>query len=56
MPITDAFIIAAIVAAFAIFGAVLAWAEYQTRHLPRPVQQRVAHKQRGASTIHAKAA
>jgi hypothetical protein len=26
MPITDAFIIAAIVAAFAIFGSVLAWA------------------------------
>lgn len=56
MPITEAFIIAAIVAAFVIFALVLAWAEYQTRHLPRPVQQIVADKQRGASTNHAKAA
>jgi len=34
MPITDTIIIAAIVIAFAIFGIVLAWAEYQTRNLP----------------------
>jgi hypothetical protein len=36
MPITDAIIIAAIVAAFIVFGMVLAWGEYQTRHLSRP--------------------
>ena len=30
MPIIDAFIVAAIVAAFVIFGGALAWAEYQT--------------------------
>jgi hypothetical protein len=56
MPITDAFIIAAIVAAFAIFGSVLAWAEYHTRHLPRPVQQHAVVKQLRVTTIHAKAA
>ena len=33
MPVTDAIIIAAIVAAFVIFAMVLAWGEYQTRHL-----------------------
>jgi hypothetical protein len=55
MPITDAFIIAAIVAAFAIFGAVLAWAEYQTRHLPRSAQH-AADRPRRTTTIHAKAA
>ena len=55
MPITDAFIIAAIVAAFAIFGAVLAWAEYQTRHLPRPAQH-AADRPRRTTTIYAKAA
>jgi hypothetical protein len=35
------FIVAAIVAAFVTFGGVMAWAEYQTRHLPSPVQQKV---------------
>jgi len=34
MPITDAFVIAAIVVVFTAFGIVLAWAEYQTRNLP----------------------
>ncbi len=34
MPVFDAFIVAAIVAFFVIFGAVLAWAERQTRNLP----------------------
>jgi multisubunit Na+/H+ antiporter MnhC subunit len=33
MPITDALILGAIVIAFAVFGTVLAWAEYQTRHI-----------------------
>jgi hypothetical protein len=37
MPITDAIIVAAIVAAFIIFAVVLAWGEYQTRHLSRPL-------------------
>ena len=54
MPIIDAFIVAAVTAAFIIFGAVLAWAEYQTRYLPPPAQGG-ADKQRPV-TIHAKAA
>jgi hypothetical protein len=33
IPVTDAVIIVAIVATFVVFGAVLAWAEIQTRHL-----------------------
>ncbi len=40
MPVIDAFIVAAIVAAFVVFAGVLAWAESQTRNLPatgRPV-------------------
>jgi len=35
MPITTAVIIAAIIVAFIVFGAVLAWADSQTRNLPR---------------------
>ena len=42
MPTIDAFIIAAIVLAFIVFGAVLAWADYQTRQARRPTGQRVA--------------
>lgn len=37
MPTTDAFIIAAIVSAFILFGAVLAWADYQTTQAKRSV-------------------
>jgi hypothetical protein len=33
MSVTDALILAAIVLAFAVFGIVLAWTEYQTRHV-----------------------
>jgi hypothetical protein len=33
MPAIDAVIVVAIVAAFAIFAAVLAWVEHQTRNL-----------------------
>ena len=55
MPIIDAFIVAAIVTVFLIFGAVLAWAEYQTRHLAQAAQQSAAGK-REAAAIHAKAA
>ena len=36
MPTVDALIIAAIVLAFIVFGAVLAWADYQTRQARRP--------------------
>jgi len=40
MPITDAFILTAIVSVFAVFGIVLAWAEYQTRYVKtRTVRQ-----------------
>ena len=42
MPITDAIIVAAIVAAFIVFAVVLAWGEYQTRHLSRPLAQEAA--------------
>jgi hypothetical protein len=34
MPVVDAVIVAVIVAAFAVFAGVPAWAEYQTRDLP----------------------
>lgn len=33
MPITDALILSGIVAAFVGFGLILAWGEYQTRHI-----------------------
>jgi hypothetical protein len=57
MPIVDAFIVAAIVTVFIIFGVVLAWAEYQTRRLPSAVQQSsAADTKRKATTLHAKAA
>ncbi len=36
MPVTDAAVLTAIVAAFVAFGVVLAWGEYQTRNI-RPV-------------------
>ena len=42
MPITDAVIVAAIVAALIVFAVVLAWGEYQTRHLSRPLTQAAA--------------
>ena len=42
MPTIDALIIAAIVLAFIVFGAVLAWADYQTRQVRRPSRHRVA--------------
>jgi len=35
MPITTIIILSAIVAAFELFGVVLAWGEMQTRHLGR---------------------
>jgi len=33
MPVTDALILSGIVAAFVGFGVILAWGEYQTRHI-----------------------
>jgi multisubunit Na+/H+ antiporter MnhC subunit len=36
MPMTDALILTAIVAAFVVFGLVLAWVDYQTRNI-RPI-------------------
>ena len=38
MPIMTIIILSAIVAAFALFGVVLAWGEMQTRHLGRDQQ------------------
>jgi hypothetical protein len=35
MPFIEILVLMGIVAAFAAFGIVLAWGEYQTRHLPR---------------------
>jgi hypothetical protein len=40
MPITTIIALSAIVAAFLLFAAVLAWGEMQTRHLSRDNQQR----------------
>ena len=49
MPTIDALIIAAIVLAFILFGAVLAWADYQTRQAQRPTRQRVAEAAKKAA-------
>ena len=35
MPMSSALFLAAVVIAFCIFGAVLAWGDYQTRHIDR---------------------
>jgi hypothetical protein len=40
MPMASIFILITIIAAFAAFGIVLAWGEYQTRHLVRELRQR----------------
>ena len=52
MPFTDALIVTAIVLAFVVFGAVLAWGEYQTRNLPRPTRKiaEMADKKYGQTT------
>jgi hypothetical protein len=36
MPVTDVIILSAIVAAFVAYGLILAWGDYQTRHI-RPI-------------------
>jgi multisubunit Na+/H+ antiporter MnhC subunit len=56
MPIAEAFIVAAIVAGFVIFAAVLAWAEYQTRYLSSRSQEGPAGKGQRATATFAKAA
>jgi hypothetical protein len=50
MPITTIIILCAIVIAFALFGAVLAWGETQTRHLNRD-QQRARKTAQAADTV-----
>jgi hypothetical protein len=42
MPITDALILSGIVAAFVGFGLILAWGEYQTRHIRTTTRLSVA--------------
>ena len=42
MPITDALFLTMVVAAFVMFGAVLAWGEYRTRHFRRPTSDNKA--------------
>ena len=42
MPITDALVLTAIVAAFVAFGVVLAWGQYQTRHIRPTIRASVA--------------
>jgi multisubunit Na+/H+ antiporter MnhC subunit len=56
MPITDAFIIAAIVAAFAVFGAVLALGGIPHQALAPAGSKHAVDKQLRVTTIHAKAA
>jgi hypothetical protein len=50
MPITTIIILCAIVIAFVLFGAVLAWGEMQTRHLGRD-QQRVRKTAQAADAV-----
>jgi len=50
MPITTIIILCAIVAAFLLFGAVLAWGEMQTRHLGRD-QQRARKTAQAAESV-----
>ena len=50
MPVTTIIILSAIAAAFALFGAVLAWGETQTRHLGRD-QQRARKTAQVANTV-----
>jgi len=56
MPITDAIIVAAIVAAFIVLAMVLAWGEYQTRHLRRPLAQAAPARKPGPIATTAPAA
>ena len=51
MPMVDALIISVICVAFVGFGLVLAWAEYQTRHLGPYAQKSDPNRHRSGSTI-----
>ena len=42
MPITDIIVVCVIISAFAIFAAVLAWADYQTRQIAEASRERAA--------------
>ncbi len=42
MPITDIVVVCVIISAFAIFAAVLAWADYQTREMAPASRERAA--------------
>ena len=57
MPITTIIILSAIVAVFALFGAVLAWGEMQTRNLGRDQQhaRKTAQAANSVRVIQAKA-
>jgi hypothetical protein len=50
MPITTIIILSAIISAFLLFGAVLAWGEMQTRHLGRD-QQRARKTAQAANAV-----
>jgi hypothetical protein len=50
VPITTIIILSAIVAAFALFGVVLAWGEMQTRHLGCE-EQRARKNAQAANTV-----
>jgi hypothetical protein len=42
MPITDIAVVCVIISAFAIFAAVLAWGDYQTRDIAQASRERAA--------------
>jgi hypothetical protein len=52
MPITSILMLAGIVSAFVLFGAVLAWGEHQTRDLPPTNRRRAGQRDTSrASTV-----
>jgi hypothetical protein len=51
MPIADALVLAVICVAFIGFGLILAWGDYQTRHLGPQVQKSDPNLRRSGPTI-----
>jgi len=51
MPISTIVILSVIIAAFAVFGLVLAWGEMQTRHLGRDTGQRKSADHTASVTV-----
>jgi hypothetical protein len=51
MPITDALVLGVIVAAFVGFGLILAWGEYQTRHIRPTTRLSVAKTASGRPSM-----